>query len=101
MAAHELIDYLEDGNIVNSVNYPAVSMPRSGACRLVVLHRNQPEMLTKITSVLSGDGVNIDNMASRSKGDYACALLDCANAATDAQVADIAAIDGVIRVLVK
>ena len=101
MAAHELIDYLEDGNIVNSVNYPAVSMPRSGESRLVVLHKNQPEMLTKITSVLSSDGVNIENMASRSKGDYACALLDCANKATDTQVSDIAAINGVIRVLVK
>lgn len=101
MAAHELIDYLENGNITNSVNYPAVSMPRSGECRLVVLHKNQPEMLTKITSVLSSDGVNIENMASRSKGDYACALLDCANKATEAQVSDIAAIDGVVRVLVK
>ncbi|MDD6095488.1 MAG: 3-phosphoglycerate dehydrogenase family protein [Clostridia bacterium] len=101
MAAHELIDYLENGNITNSVNYPAVSMPRSGECRLVVLHKNQPEMLTKITSVLSSDGVNIENMASRSKGDYACALLDCANKATEAQLSDIAAIDGVVRVLVK
>ncbi len=101
MAAHELIDYLEDGNIVNSVNYPAVAMPRSGEARLVVLHRNQPEMLTKITSVISADGINIENMASRSKGDYACALLDCACKVTDAQVADIASIDGVIRVLVR
>ncbi len=101
MAAHELIDYLEDGNIVNSVNYPAVSMPRSGEARLVVLHKNQPEMLTKITSVISVDGINIENMASRSKGDYACALLDCACKVTDSQVADIASIDGVIRVLVK
>lgn len=101
MAAQELMDYLEDGNIKNSVNYPAISMPRSGECRLVVLHRNQPEMLTKITSVLSADGVNIENMASRSKDNYACALLDCAHKATETQIADIAAIDGVIRVLVR
>lgn len=101
MAAHELIDYLENGNITNSVNFPAVSMPRSGACRLVVLHKNQPDMLSRITAVLSGDGINIDNMASRSKGSYACALLDCTIDVCDGHIADIAAIDGVIRVLKK
>ena len=101
MAAHELIDYLENGNITNSVNFPAVSMPRSGACRLVVLHKNQPDMLSRITAVLSGDGINIDNMASRSKGSYACALLDCTTDVCDGHIADIAAIDGVIRVLKK
>ena len=101
MAAHELIDYLENGNITNSVNFPAVSMPRSGACRLVVLHKNQPDMLSRITAVLSGDGINIDNMASRSKGSYACALLDCTTDVCDSHIADIAAIDGVIRVLKK
>lgn len=101
MAAHELIDYLENGNITNSVNYPAISMPRSGLDRLVVLHKNQPEMLTSITAVLASDGVNIDNMTSRSKGDYACALLDCVGTVTPEHAADIAAIDGVIRVLIK
>ncbi|MGM9635417.1 MAG: 3-phosphoglycerate dehydrogenase family protein [Candidatus Avispirillum sp.] len=101
MAAHELIDYLENGNITNSVNFPAVSMPRSGACRLVVLHKNQPDMLSRITAVLSGDGINIDNMASRSKGSYACALLDCTTDVCDGHIADIAAIDGVVRVLKK
>lgn len=101
MAAHELIDYLENGNITNSVNFPAVSMPRSGVCRLVVLHKNQPDMLSKITAVLSADGINIENMASRSKGDYSCALLDCTADASDTHISEIAAIDGVIRVLKK
>lgn len=101
MAAHELIDYLENGNITNSVNFPAVSMPRTGVCRLVVLHKNQPDMLSKITAVLSADGINIDNMVSRSKGDYSCALLDCTADASDAHISGIAAIDGVIRVLKK
>ena len=76
-------------------------MPRSSEARLVVLHKNQPEMLSKITSVLSQDGINIENMASRSKGNYACALLDCSKAVSADQVADIAAVDGIIRVLVK
>ena len=101
MAANQLVDYLENGNITNSVNFPAVSMPRTGEARLVVLHKNQPEMLSKITSVLSADGVNIGNMASRSKGNYACALLDCSKPVTDEQIADISAVDGIIRVLAK
>ena len=101
MGADQLVDYIENGNIKNSVNYPAVSMERSGVARLVVLHKNQPDMLSRITAVLSADGINIENMASRSKGAYACALLDCGCAVTDKYVNDIAAIDGVIRVLVK
>jgi len=101
MAANQLVDYLENGNITNSVNFPAVSMPRTGAARLVVLHKNQPEMIAKITAVLSADGINIENMASRSKGNYSCALLDCSKTVNDEQVADIAAVDGIIRVLVK
>ncbi len=101
MAANQLVDYLENGNITNSVNFPAVSMPRTGEARLVVLHKNQPEMIAKITAVLSADGINIENMASRSKGNYSCALLDCSKTVNDEQVADIAAVDGIIRVLVK
>ncbi|MBQ4067248.1 MAG: 3-phosphoglycerate dehydrogenase [Clostridia bacterium] len=101
MAANQLVDYLKNGNITNSVNFPAISMPRSGEARLVVLHKNQPEMLSKITGVLSADGVNIENMASRSKGNYACALLDCSKPVTAEQIADISAVDGIIRVLVK
>ncbi len=101
MGADQLVDYIENGNIKNSVNYPAISMERSGVARLVVLHKNQPDMLSRITAVLSADGVNIENMASRSKGAYACALLDCVSEIKDNYVADIAAIDGVIRVLVK
>ena len=101
MGADQLVDFLENGNITNSVNFPAVSMPRSGDARLVVLHKNQPDMLSRITSVLSADGINIENMASRSKGAYACALLDCCCTITEKYVNDIKAIDGVVRVLVK
>lgn len=99
MAAHELIDYLENGNITNSVNYPSVQMPRSGKARLVVLHRNVPNMITSITGVLAEKGLNIENMANRSRGDYACTLIDAADEIFDSTVAAVAAIDGVIRVL--
>ncbi len=101
MGAEQLVDYLENGNITNSVNYPAISMPRSADSRLVVLHKNQPDVLSRITTTLAADGVNIENMASRSKGNFACALLDCASPETDKYISDIEAIDGVIRVLVK
>lgn len=101
MAAHELIDYIENGNIVNSVNFPNVSMPRSGESRLVVLHKNQPDVLSSITGVLSADGVNIENMASRSRGDYACALIDCSAKLSDKMTGDISNVAGVIRLLVK
>ncbi len=99
MAAHELIDYIENGNITNSVNYPSVQMPRSGAARLVVLHRNIPNMITSITGVLSEAGLNIENMANRSRGDYACTLLDADSDFSEATVGAVAALDGVIRVL--
>ena len=99
MAAHELIDYIENGDITNSVNYPSVQMPRSGAARLVVLHRNIPNMITSITGVLSEAGLNIENMANRSRGDYACTLLDADSDFSEATVGAVAALDGVIRVL--
>lgn len=76
MAAHELIDYLENGNITNSVNFPPVSLAPSAAGRLVVLHMNVPNMISGITGVLSGAGLNIDNMANRSKGEYAATILE-------------------------
>lgn len=99
MAAHELIDYIENGNITNSVNYPSVQMPRSGAARLVVLHRNVPNMITSITGVLSEIGMNIENMANRSRGDFACTLLDANSDFSEDTVSAVAALDGVIRVL--
>ena len=99
MAAHELIDYIENGNITNSVNYPSVQMPRSGEHRLVVLHRNIPNMISTVTGVISAEGINIENMANRSKGDYAVMLIDTNSPVSDANLDTIKAVDGVIRVL--
>ena len=97
MAAKELIDYMENGNIVNSVNYPACELPRTaGATRVTVLHKNIPNVLTSITSVVSDKGINIENMMNKSKGDYACTILDIAS---DADIADeIKNVEGVIKV---
>lgn len=100
MAASQLIEYLENGNIKNSVNYPATNMARSAANRIVVLHENVPTMLAQVLTVLSNDNINIENMVSCSKGNNACSLFD-----TDAKVSekvqeDIRAIQGVRRITV-
>lgn len=99
MAAHELIDYLENGNIANSVNYPSVSMPRTADHRLVILHKNIPNMISVISSTLAKENINIENMANRSKGDYACTLIDTANEVSAAAIESILTAEGIIRVL--
>ena len=97
MAAMEIKDYLENGNITNSVNFPNVNMGQVSGDRIAVIHKNIPSMLTQISDVFSQDGVNIDNMTSKSRGDYAYTMLDAASC-NDKLVEDIKAIDGVIRV---
>lgn len=76
MAVNELIDYLENGNIVNSVNLPTVTMERSGHARIVCVHRNVVNMIAQITNVLSAQGINIANLLNKSKGDMAVTLVD-------------------------
>ncbi len=98
MAAKELIDYIENGNIVNSVNLPEVTMPRSGKNRVCVIHKNVPNMLTKITGLVSDDGINIENLLNKSRGDYAYTMLDIDNADIATLEKEINDIDGVIRV---
>lgn len=101
MAAKELIDYLENGNITNSVNLPNVSSPRDTDCRLCVIHRNVPNMLSQISGVVSAGGLNIENMINKAKKDYAYTILDLqADAVAPTVVEQIMAIDGVIRVRV-
>ena len=86
MAAHQLDDFLQNGNITNSVNYPAISLPRSGGYRILVLHKNVPNIISQITSKISAEGINIDHMANSSKGDYACTLIETPEKADDALV---------------
>ena len=98
MAAKELVDYIEDGNITNSVNLPNVSMPRSGEVRISVIHRNIPKVLTSVTAVLGADNVNIENMLNKSRGDYAYTLLDVGACDTAVVEKHIYEVEGVIRV---
>lgn len=100
MAAKELIDYIENGNIVNSVNLPEITMPKSGENRVCVIHKNIPNMLTAITGIFAEDNINIENLLNKSRGDYAYTMLDISNADADKVNAHISAIEGVIRVRV-
>ena len=100
MAANQLKAYLEDGNIINSVNFPDVNVPRAGDVRVCVLHRNIPNMLAQISSVVSACGVNIASMTNKSRKDLAYTLLDVEGAVCDDVADKIAAIDGIIRVRV-
>ena len=97
MAADEMIDYLENGNITHSVNYPDMKVERGTVCRVCVLHRNEPNMLTKISGVLGELGINIDSMNNRSKKEYAYTVLDVDAIPGDDCLQKIQAIDGVIR----
>lgn len=100
MAAEEIKEFLENGNIINSVTLPSVSMARTGAERVCVIHRNIPNIISTVTAALSETGNNIESMDSKSRKDYAYTILDVANDVDESAKDKIAAIDGVIRVRV-
>ena len=95
MACEQVKEYIENGNIVNSVNYPAISLARTaGDKRICVMHKNVPELIKKILGEISG---NVENMLSKSRGEYAYTIIDV-EGAIDAD--KIAAVEGVVRVRV-
>jgi D-3-phosphoglycerate dehydrogenase len=100
MAAHELVDFLEYGNIKNSVNFPNVSIPASAFNRIGIMHKNVPAMLAQFTTVISDDNHNIENMASGSKGEYAYTMLELTVNVPDEVAEAIKTVDGVLRVRV-
>jgi D-3-phosphoglycerate dehydrogenase len=100
MAAQELVELLTTGNIKNSVNYPAVSIPHTGAARICLMHLNAPNMLSQITSIVSGEGINIENLSNGSKGDYAYTIVEMGVAAPEGIIPKLEAIDGMIKVRV-
>lgn len=101
MAVKELMDYLENGNIRNSVNFPACDM---GVCRMAsrvaVFHKNIPNMIGQVTGTLAAAGVNISDMTNKSKDKFAYTLLDLENTVDDAVIEKLGSIDGVCRVRV-
>ena len=99
MAADELVAYLEQGNIINSVNFPNAEMHANGT-KLCVLHKNVPTIIAQITAALGDAGKNIDNMVNASKKDNAYTMIDVAGDVADSIVDAVKAIEGVIRVRV-
>ena len=76
MAVKELKDYLENGNITNSVNLPSVSEARTTSHRICIIHKNVPNMLARLTSIIGGSGINIENLVNKARGDVAYTMID-------------------------
>ena len=101
MAVKEIMDYIENGNIRNSVNYPACDMGvKKTVARVAVLHLNIPNMIGQITGVLAGGGINISDMTNKSRDKYAYTLMDLESVPDDILVQKLNAIQGVLRVRV-
>ena len=100
MAVDQLRDYLENGNIRNSVNLPNVTLERSGVMRMCIIHKNIPAMLANITTLLATDGVNVENLSNKSKGDYAYTLVDLGSKVGQTVINDVTHLPNVIRVRV-
>jgi len=98
MAGNQLDEYLTNGNIVNSVNFPCVSLPHTSFARVCVMHKNVPNMLSQITSAFSEAGVNIDNMANGSRGETAYTIVEVSEKPDEKIVKKVLAIDGVSKV---
>lgn len=98
MAANQLKDFLENGNIVNSVNFPQVDLgPLRADARLAVIHKNIPSMIGKFTTLVSEENLNIENMTNKSRGEFAYTLIELSGDVHDGLVAKTEAIEGVIR----
>lgn len=101
MAVKQIMDYIENGNIKNSVNYPACD---AGVCeaesRITVCHKNIPNMLTRFTGAFAAKSINVSDMVSKSRGDWAYTILDVSAKADDEIVNAIQEIDGVVKVRV-
>lgn len=101
MAVKEIMDYLEHGIIKNSVNYPNCDAGYcSSDCRITICHKNIPNMLSQFTSALSADGINIDNLINKSKGEYAYTVIDAGVCPTEHVISKMKEMDGVLKVRV-
>ena len=98
MAAQELKNFLENGNIINSVNFPNCDMGKVCGSRITIAHKNIPAMISQISTVFTNDNINIENMVNKSRGDIAYTMIDTHSAVNDKILNDLKAIDGVIKV---
>lgn len=101
MAVNEIMDFVENGNITNSVNYPAATL---GVCdktaRITICHKNVPNMIGQLTSVVAGENINVADMVDKSRGDFAYAIIDLDHPVTDALIEKLNTVEGVIKVRV-
>jgi D-3-phosphoglycerate dehydrogenase len=98
MACEQMQEYLVNGNVINSVNFPAVVMERSAKTRIVIMNNNVAGIVEKITHVLSGKKINISDMINKSRGDVAYNIIDTDQDVDDKTIQDIESVDGIIRV---
>jgi D-3-phosphoglycerate dehydrogenase len=98
MAANEIKEYLENGNILNSVNMPSISMPRSSNTRICLLHKNIPNTIGEFANVCGEAGINIENMLSKSRGDYAYTILDVSGDVNESNIQGLKQNEKIIRV---
>lgn len=98
MVAQQVKDYLENGNIKNSVNFPEVKLPRTDGYRMTIVNSNVPDMIGQISSALANKGMNIIDMLNKSKGDIAYTIIDIDKPAADDLISDLSKIDGVLNV---
>lgn len=98
MVADQLIDFLENGNIRNSVNFPTIAMERTGGYRLAFSNRNVPKMLNQVLSVLADREINVIDMINKSRDEVAYNLIDIESQPSDDLIQALEAIDGVIKV---
>ncbi len=100
MASRELIEYLENGNITHSVNFPDVSLPHNGDARICIMHRNVAGVLSKISTAVAEENVNIENMINRSRGNYAYTVVEIIGEIPDSVLEKLASIDSIIKIRV-
>ncbi len=98
MIAKQIKDYLEHGNIVNSVNFPDSKMPRAGEKRLAITHRNIPNMVRQITKEIAEEGANIVDMLNKSRGDFAYTLIDIEKEISKTVIENIKQVEGILKV---
>ena len=98
MIAKQIKEYLENGNIINSVNFPDAKMPRAGQERLAITHRNVPNMVRQITKAIAEEEANIVDMLNKSKGEFAYTLIDIEEKIPNSVIDNIKKVEGILKV---
>ena len=100
MAVAEIRDFLENGNITHSINLPDVAVPRTGRTRITIIHKNVPNVISKITTTVANENINIDNMVNKSRGEYAYTMLDTDADVSEEAIAAITQLEETVKVRV-